>query len=100
MEYSIPYLNSKVAGSDMPDGLRNVVPMAELLLSTPAQRRPGVETTATLGPGFAYAGEGWEFGLEALVPLSRSAGQGLGFVAQFPLSLDYLFPETIGKPLF
>jgi hypothetical protein len=36
--------------------------------------------------------EGWEFIIEA--------GTGLGVAAQFNLSLDYFFPDTIGKPLF
>jgi hypothetical protein len=34
------------------------------------------------------------------VPAGRSAATGLGVAAQFNLSLDYFFPDTIGKPLF
>ena len=45
-------------------------------------------------------GQGWEFTIEALVPAGPSAVTGLGVAAQFNISLDYFFPDTIGKPLF
>jgi len=34
------------------------------------------------------------------VPAGRGAGTGLGVAAQFNLSLDSFFRDTIGKPLF
>ncbi len=34
------------------------------------------------------------------VPANRAAGTGAGVLAQFSLSLDYFFPDSIGKPLF
>ena len=44
--------------------------------------------------------EGWQFGIEARVPANRAAGTGAGVLAQFTVSLDYFFPDSIGKPLF
>jgi hypothetical protein len=38
--------------------------------------------------------------IEALVPATRAIGNGAGIRAQFYLVLDYLFPTTIGRPLF
>ncbi len=99
LEYSIPYFTSKVAATGLPDWLRATTPMVEFMVTTPAQPRHDAATVATLAPGFDYAGNGWELGAEALVPLSRGAGQGLGFALQLHLALDYLFPESIGKPL-
>jgi len=53
-----------------------------------------------VGPGFNYAGEGWELGVEAIIPTTRAAGSGFGFTAQLHFALDYLFPDSIGRPLF
>jgi len=64
------------------------------------RNRGGDRTSVVFGPGVNYSGEGWEFIIEALVPAGRGAGNGLGVAAQFNLSLDYFFPDTIGKPLF
>jgi hypothetical protein len=101
LEYSIPYLESKVTSLDLPDLLRNTTPIVELLVTTPMGTTvPGNDTTVTIAPGATYAGEGWEFGLEALLPTTRATGRGVGVLAQFHLALDYLFPDSIGRPIF
>ena len=101
VEYSIPYLQSKVRAFDLPDLLRGMTPMVEAVVTTPTgPYRGSSRTSATFGPGVNYAGEGWEFTIEALVPAGRSAVTGLGVAAQLNISLDYFFPDTIGKPLF
>jgi hypothetical protein len=100
LEYSIPYLQSKVHAFDLPDILRGMTPLVETFVTTATRNRGGNGTSAVVGPGVNYAGEGWELMIEALVPAGRGAGTGLGVVAQFNLSLDYVFPDTIGKPLF
>ncbi len=100
VEYSIPYLQSKVRSFDLPDILRGMTPLVETFVTTATRNRGGNRTSVVLGPGVNYAGEGWEFIIEALVPAGRGAGTGLGVAAQFNLSLDYFFPDTIGKPLF
>jgi hypothetical protein len=99
VEYSIPYLESKVAARNLPNALRNLTPIVEFTLTAPTGGQGG-ETAVTIAPGLASTGEGWDFGIEALVPGTRAAGRGLGAAVQLHLSLDYLFPETIGKPLF
>jgi hypothetical protein len=100
LQYSIPYLQSKVQSSDLPDPVRGLTPMTELLTTTPAGRGYGARTTVMVAPGLSYAGEGWEFVVEALVPATRAAGGGAGVRAQLHLVLDFLLPNTIGRPLF
>lgn len=100
IEYSIPYLESKVQSVDLPDIVRHVTPITEISLSSPAGRSYGAHTTALFAPGVSYAGEGWELAVEALVPASRATGSGVGVTAQLTIALDFLFPESIGKPLF
>ena len=100
VEYSIPYLQSKVRAFDLPDLLRGMTPLVETFVVTPTSNRGSNRPSATFGPGVNYSGEGWEFTIEVLVPAGRGAATGLGVAAQFNLSLDYFFPDTIGKPLF
>ncbi len=100
LQYSIPYLQSKVANVDMPEFMRALTPMTEVFFSIPAGTSYGARTTAVLAPGVSYAGEGWELAVEGLVPLSRATGRGFGVTAQFHISLDFIAPTTIGKPIF
>jgi len=99
VEYSLPYLESKVAAVDLPDVVRNLTPIVEFSLTTPTTGHDSA-TVATIAPGLASTGEGWDFGIEALVPTTRAAGSSVGVAVQIHLSLDYLFPNSIGKPLF
>lgn len=99
VEYSIPYLQSKVQSFALPDLVRGLTPMTEVSLTVPAGRSFGARTTALIAPGVNFAGEGWEFVLEALVPASRATGSGAGVRAQLHLALDFLFSDTIGRPL-
>lgn len=100
LQYSIPYLQSKVQTFDMPEIFRSLTPITEFMFTTPAGKSFGARTTALFGPGVSYAGEGYEIAIEALVPASRSTGRGIGVTAQLHLSLDFLAPDTIGRPLF
>jgi len=99
VEYSIPYLRSKVQSVDMPDLFRGMTPMTEVLFTVPAGRSYGARTTALIAPGLNFAGNGWEFIIEALVPANRATAGGAGVRAQFHIALDFLFPDTIGRPL-
>jgi hypothetical protein len=100
VEYSIPYLVSKVSSVQLPDVLRAMTPMVEFQFNTPSSNPRGTTSSGLIAPGINYAGEGWELGVEALIPTTRSAGSGIGFTAQLHFALDYLFPETLGRPLF
>jgi hypothetical protein len=101
IEYSIPYLQSKVESLDLPDVIRKMTPMTEVLITSPVGRSYGSRTTVLIAPGVSYAGEGWEFAVEALVPATSATGSGVGVTAQLHLALDYLFADSIlGKPLF
>jgi hypothetical protein len=99
VEYSLPYLESKVAAVPLPDWLRGVTAMTELFLTTPTGPSHGATTAAVVAPGLSYAGAGWEFGIEAMLPATRARGTGLGVTAQFHLALDYLLPD-VARPLF
>ena len=99
VEYSIPYLQSKVQSLPLPEIIRGLTPMTEVSFTIPAGKSFGARTTALICPGISYAGQGYEFLVEALVPATHATASGVGVVAQVHFSLDYLFPDTIGRPL-
>ena len=84
---------------DLPEIIRGLTPMTEVSIGLPAGRSLGSRTTVLISPGVSYAGEGWEFHVAALVPATRATAAGAGVIAQLHLSLDFLFPDTIGRPL-
>lgn len=101
IEYSIPYLESKVRALDIPEFFRHLSPITEIYFQIPGGRSYGTRTTGLIAPGVSYAGDGWDFLVEALVPVSRATAGGTGVVAQLHLSFDFLFAGTpLGRPLF
>ena len=107
IQYSMPYLVSKVANVDMPAFLRGMTPMTEVFFTTPVSHITHVtsqsaNTTLVVAPGVSYSrGSGWELGIEAMIPTTRATGSGIGVIAQLVVELDYLAPDSIlGRPLF
>jgi hypothetical protein len=99
VEYSIPYLLSKVQSFELPGIIRGLTPMTEVLFTIPAGRSFGARTTVLVAPGVNLAGDGWEVVIEALVPATRATGTGVGVRGQLNVSLDFLLPDTLGRPL-
>jgi hypothetical protein len=102
VQYSIPYLVSKVTSVDLPRLLRGMTPMIEMLYMTPSGRGRGANTTLEVAPGVSYSqSSGWELAIEAQIPANRATGSGLGVIAQMVIELDYLLPDSlVGRPLF
>ena len=102
VQYSIPYLLSKVANVELPSFLRNATPITEVLFSTPTGHGRGPSTSLTVAPGISYTtGRGWELAIEALIPTTRAAGTGVGVIGQLVIELDYLLPDSFfGHPIF
>jgi hypothetical protein len=59
----------------------------------------GKQTLATLNPGLSYVATTWQIAVEAIVPLNRESGRGIGARTQLLLFLDDLAPSLFGKPL-
>jgi hypothetical protein len=102
VQYSIPYLVSKVANVDLPPFLRGMVPMTELRFNVPAGRSHGQRTMNLVAPGISYSeGKGWELAIEAMIPTTKATGSGVGVIAQLVLQLDYMLPSSVvGRPIF
>jgi hypothetical protein len=104
VQYSIPYLLSKVANLDLPPFLRGMTPITEVWFTTPVGHvsDQGTNTTLVVAPGISYSrGRGWELGIEAMIPTTRATGHGVGVIAQLLIQFDYLLPDSsLGRPIF
>jgi hypothetical protein len=102
LQYSMPYLKSNIVDLQLPDFINHLIPIVEAQFTTPVANNFGMPwvTTGTVNPGVIWVGAYFQVGLEAIIPINRASGTGVGVLAQLHLYLDDMFPTTIGKPLF
>ena len=100
LQYSIPYLQSQVRDIGLPGFLGDMIPLVEFTWSSPASTPSAQGTSWTAAPGVIYMAQWGEIGLEALVPLNRTAGTNVGAVGLVHFFFDDLFPDSIGRPVF
>jgi hypothetical protein len=102
LQYSMPYLKSNIIDLGLPDFINHLIPIVEAQFSTPVANNDGNPfiTTGTINPGVIWAGDYFQVGIEAIIPINRASGTNIGAIAQLHLYLDDMFPTTIGRPLF
>ena len=100
LQYSMPYLKSMVADFQFPNFINYLTPIVELSLETEAADFDGNGTTGTISPGVIYNNEKYQMSFEAIIPINRTSGEGVGAIVAFHLHLDDLLPDSLGKPLF
>jgi hypothetical protein len=102
LQYSMPYLKSNVVDVGIPEFFNRMIFIVETSMQTPIANTQdsGILTTGTINPGIIWIGRYYQFGVEAIVPVNRASGAGVGFIAQLHIYLDDLFPGSLGKPVF
>ncbi len=102
LQYSMPYLKSAVVDLGLPDFINRLIPIVEASLQTPVANTltSGTVTTGTINPGVIWVGDKFQVGIEAMIPINRQSGTGVGVIGQLHWFLDDIFPTTIGKPIF
>lgn len=102
LQYSMPYLKSNIIDLGLPDFINHLIPIVEAQFSTPVANNDGNPfiTTGTINPGVIWAGDYFQVGIEAIIPINRASGTNIGAIAQLHFYLDDMFPTTIGRPLF
>lgn len=101
LQYSLPYLKSAVVDLDLPDFVNHLIPIVEASFKTPVGNNfTGLVTTGTINPGVIWVGNYFQVALEAVVPVNRQSGTGVGAMAQLHFFLDDIFPHSIGQPIF
>jgi hypothetical protein len=98
----MPYLKANVIDLGLPDFINRLIPIVEASFSTPVANTAtsGTVTTGTINPGFIWVGNQFQVAVEAIVPVNRASGSGVGAMAQLHLYLDDIFPQSIGRPIF
>jgi hypothetical protein len=102
IQYSMPYLKSSVIDLNLSDFINHLIPIVEFSLQTPVANTltSGTVTTGTINPGVLWVGDYFQVGVEAIIPVNRQSGSGLGVIAQLHLYLDDIDPRGIGRPIF
>jgi hypothetical protein len=101
IQYSMPYLKSAVEDLSLPDFVNRLIPLVEWNLQTQTDNLNGEErTTGTINPGIIYVADKFQLSAEAIIPVNRASGDGVGAMGQLHLYLDDIFPDTYGQPLF
>lgn len=99
VEYSLLYLQNNVHDQGLGNVAAHLTPIVEFSFSSPTKAGQG-GTMGTINPGLLWSGQYVQLGAEAVVPVNRASGHGLGFVAQLHFYLDDIFPHSLGRPLF
>lgn len=99
IEYSLSYLKANVHDYNLPDFVNRLTPLVEFAIDKPTANTEEA-TTGTINPGLLYSGDTYQVGVEAMLPINRSSGQGVGMIVQLHFFLDDIFPNTLGKPIF
>ncbi len=99
LEYSLEYLQHHVKDIGLAAPFDRLIPLVEVSFTTALNRGFSGQTTGTVQPGIIWAGQHYQIGAEAIIPINSAAGHGLGGIVQLHLFLDDLFPSSIGKPL-
>lgn len=89
-QYSLPYL-AEMNGSTLGAPFNRIIPLVEITASQPVNRAGDYDTTGTINPGFIWAGDDMQFGIEAVLPLTKDSGQGVGILAQMNFPMEELF---------
>jgi hypothetical protein len=86
----------------LPDFFNHLIPIVEVSLQTPVANTmsSGTATTGNINPGVIWVGKYYQVGIEAMIPVNRESGSGVGAIAQLHFFLDDILPTTIGRPIF
>jgi hypothetical protein len=107
IQFSMPYLKANVVDLGLPDVFNRMVPLVEASFRTAVRNVVTTanawddtnRTTGTINPGIIYVADKFQIGAEAIIPINRASGKGVGWIAQLHFYLDDIFPTTIGRPI-
>jgi hypothetical protein len=99
IEYSNFYLRANIHDFGLPEWVNRLTPLVEFNFVTPVTDRYGEKTVGTINPGIIWSGQSMQFGVEAIIPVTKASGKNIGIIAQLHFYLDDIFPNTIGRPL-
>lgn len=99
VEYSLLYLQNNVHDQGFSNFVAHLTPVVEFSFSSPTRAGDG-GTTGTINPGLIWSGQDVQLAAEAVVPVNKASGHGVGFIAQLHFYIDDIFPYSLGRPIF
>lgn len=123
LQYNFSYLKRLGIDLNLPSFMNQLTPLVEAQFRTPLANTLtrsvppyyGVElapnlrpfsssttaaaTVGTINPGLIWAGDSFQIGAEAIIPINRQSGRGLGWMVSIDFYLHRLFPDSLGRPL-
>ena len=101
LQYSMPYLKARVQDSGLPNFVNRLVPITEFSFKTETSNFDENErTTGTVNPGLLYVADKYQLGVEAIIPINRATGDGVGVIGNLHLFVEDILPHSLGMPLF
>jgi hypothetical protein len=101
VQYSLRYLSPMIERAGLPRAAERLVAIVEVTYAAALGKDDSSEVQQRFAaPGLIYAGAGYQLALEALLPLARTSGRGIGAVVQLNLSFETLGLGSIAKPLW
>jgi hypothetical protein len=98
IEYSLRYLQNNVQDQGFSNFVAQLTPVVEFSFSSPTRTGEG-GTTGTINPGLIWSGQHLQLAAEAVVPVNKASGHGVGFIAQLHFYIDDIFPHSLGRPI-
>lgn len=99
IEYSIPYLQSAVEDVGIRRPFDRLIPIVEFPFSNPVEGPDSGKISGSVNPGLLWAGQYYQVGVEAVIPVNQRTARGVGVIAQLHLFLDDIMPSVFGKPV-
>src|SRR5262249_52292026 len=97
----MPYLKARVRNLNLPEFVSRLVPITEFNFTTATSNFDENErTTGTINPGLIYLADKYQLGVEAIIPVNRASGDGVGVIGNLHFFLEDISPNSLGKPLF
>jgi hypothetical protein len=101
LQYSMAYLKAQVQDFGLPAFVNRLVPITEFNFETETSNFDGNErTTGTINPGLLYLADKYQLGVEAIIPINRASGDGIGVIGNLHFFIEDILPNSLGKPLF
>ncbi len=99
IEYSLLYLQNNVRDQGFSNFVAHLTPVVEFSVSSPTGAH-GDRTTGAINPGLIWSGQYIQVAAEAIVPVNKASGHGVGFIGQLHFYIDDLLPHSLGRPIF
>lgn len=100
LQYNLQYLQSFVQDVGLKEPFNRMIPLVEVAMESPINRGHEGEVKGIVAPGIVWFGKYVQLGLAAQVPVNDRTGDNIGFLAQFHVFIDDVFPNSLGKPIF